>query len=203
MKTLKLLTVLVALIGAISFGSYLISSSEENSKASAGEVAPAASAPAEAASFLSAISFAQEVGGSSEVASANGSSVQDDMPDNVTLDTQQLSENEPSAYSYRVESGDPSPALTSVHFAAPTGITIDASGNLYVTDAARHVVRRITPAGVVSTWAGTSGSRGNQNGTGTDARFNSPKGLAKDADRSGRRRFRRYVCDRDCRQCGA
>jgi hypothetical protein len=69
-----------------------------------------------------------------------------------------------------------------VNFSAPTGIAIDASGNLFVTDAARHIVRKITPGLVVSTWAGSSGSAGNQNGTGTGALFRAPKGIALDAE---------------------
>ena len=45
----------------------------------------------------------------------------------------------------------------------------------------RHIIRKITPAGLVSTLAGKSGTFGSTNGTGAAARFNSPEGLTIDA----------------------
>ena len=67
-------------------------------------------------------------------------------------------------------------------FTRPGGIALDAAGNLYVTDNNRHTVRRITPAGWVTTVAGTSGVAGSVNSTGTAARFNTPSGIAVDAE---------------------
>ncbi|HTD97674.1 MAG TPA: NHL repeat-containing protein [Mucilaginibacter sp.] len=61
-----------------------------------------------------------------------------------------------------------------------TGITVDATGNVYVSDQGNSVIRKITPAGVVSTFAGT-GSPGSADGTGTAASFHAPSGLAIDA----------------------
>lgn len=69
---------------------------------------------------------------------------------------------------------------TAAGFWAPYGITADASGNLYVGEWANQAVRKITPAAVVTTLAG-SGTSGSQNGTGTAASFNQPVGLAADA----------------------
>lgn len=69
---------------------------------------------------------------------------------------------------------------TAAQFNQPYCITIDGSGNLYVGDRINHSIRKITPAGVVSTLAG-NGTPGNQNGTGTAARFNEPLGVAADA----------------------
>lgn len=40
-------------------------------------------------------------------------------------------------------------------FNSPTGLAIDPTGNLYVTDMANHLVRKVTPDGTVSTFAGT------------------------------------------------
>ena len=56
-----------------------------------------------------------------------------------------------------------------------------ARGNIYVADTANHTVRKITPAGVVTTLAGTAGASGNADGTGPAARFNHPAGAAVDS----------------------
>jgi len=42
----------------------------------------------------------------------------------------------------------------------PKGITIDSGGNLYVADTGTHTIRKVTPAGVVSTFAGAEGEWG-------------------------------------------
>ncbi len=69
-------------------------------------------------------------------------------------------------------------------FSAPHNIAHDSAGNLYVADTANHTVRKITSAGVVSTFAGKSGSSGTTDGIGSDARFNQPSGLAVDSSGS-------------------
>lgn len=61
-----------------------------------------------------------------------------------------------------------------------TGITMDAAGNLYVNDQNNFRIRKITPAGVVSTFAG-SGVNGYVDGTGTSAQFGYLEGMAMDA----------------------
>lgn len=66
-------------------------------------------------------------------------------------------------------------------FDMPFGIAVDASGNLFVADAGNHTIRKVTPAGVVSTFAGTSGAWGGTDATGAAARFTSPQGIAIDA----------------------
>jgi streptogramin lyase len=66
-------------------------------------------------------------------------------------------------------------------FCSPYGVAADAQGNLYVSDTYNYVIRKITPAGVVSTVAGTAGVRGSANGTGAAAQFALPQGIAIDA----------------------
>ncbi len=69
---------------------------------------------------------------------------------------------------------------TSATFHTPTAIAVDLSGNLYVADQGNHKIRKVTPEGVVSTFAGT-GTSGSINGAGTIATFTSPWGVAVDA----------------------
>jgi len=65
-------------------------------------------------------------------------------------------------------------------FNSPYGVAVDSRGNVYVADNGNHRIRKITPAGVVSTFAGT-GSAGHADGTGTEAQFNLPFGVAVDS----------------------
>lgn len=64
-------------------------------------------------------------------------------------------------------------------FNNPNGIAIDNTGNIFVTDIGNHCIRKITPAGIVSTFAG-SNTPGFVNGNGTAARFNTPMDLEFD-----------------------
>ena len=66
-------------------------------------------------------------------------------------------------------------------FGSPNGIAIDDAGNLYVADEGNHTIRKVTPAGVVTTLAGTAGMRGSADGTGAAARFNFPAAVGTDA----------------------
>src|SRR5204863_4943410 len=65
-------------------------------------------------------------------------------------------------------------------FNAPSGIAVDFGGNIYIADTANHVIRKMTPAGVVTTLAGLAGFPGNADGTGNAARFSSPQGVGVD-----------------------
>lgn len=71
---------------------------------------------------------------------------------------------------------------TGARFNMPTGIAIDSGDNLYVTDMSNHTVRKITPAGVVTTLAGVATAPGTSDGTGSEARFCTPQGIVADAD---------------------
>lgn len=60
-------------------------------------------------------------------------------------------------------------------------IVIDSAGMLYVNDKNNHAIRKITPDGVVTTFAGKLGESGSADGVGSAARFFVPEGLAIDA----------------------
>ena len=73
---------------------------------------------------------------------------------------------------------------TAARFYNPQGIAIDSARNLYVTDRFNYTIRKITPAGVVTTVAGLARNAGNSDGTGAIARFNNPHGIAVAPDGS-------------------
>ena len=68
-------------------------------------------------------------------------------------------------------------------------MAVDSAGNVYVADlgafpffsTGNHTIRKITPAGVVSTLAGLAGSFGSADGTGSAALFDQPAGVAVDS----------------------
>jgi sugar lactone lactonase YvrE len=63
----------------------------------------------------------------------------------------------------------------------PRGMAVDASGNIYVADSFNEVIRRITPANVVSTVAGAVVQRGYVDATAGAARFRRPSSVVRDA----------------------
>ncbi|WP_295125424.1 IPT/TIG domain-containing protein [uncultured Chitinophaga sp.] len=60
------------------------------------------------------------------------------------------------------------------------GLVVDSKGNIFIADRSRNVVYKVTPAGVVSVFAG-SGQYGTQNGTGTNASFSALNSIVIDA----------------------
>ena len=56
---------------------------------------------------------------------------------------------------------------SNARFNGPNGTAVDASGNIYIADYSNNTVRLLTPAGVVTTIAGTAGTQGTTDNTGT------------------------------------
>jgi sugar lactone lactonase YvrE len=73
-------------------------------------------------------------------------------------------------------------AAAAATFNYPSGVAVDGNGNVYVADSDNGTIRKITPAGVVTTLAGMAGGvGGSADGTAAAARFNFPAGVAVDA----------------------
>ena len=70
---------------------------------------------------------------------------------------------------------------TNARFSAPRAIAVDGAGNVFVADSGNDTIREVTPAGVVTTLAGTAGVIGSADGTGSSARFNAPTALTIDS----------------------
>jgi len=66
-------------------------------------------------------------------------------------------------------------------FNFPVGVAVDNAGNVYVTDWQNCTIRKITPAGLVTTFAGMAALGGFADGTGTAAEFFLPAGVAIDS----------------------
>lgn len=69
---------------------------------------------------------------------------------------------------------------TAARFNYPAGITLDASGNIYITESINSLIRKITPGGVVTTIAGIPLNSSSQDGQGTAASFGIPIALYGD-----------------------
>ena len=70
---------------------------------------------------------------------------------------------------------------SAARFHSPYGVTVDTQGNIYVTEIGNATIRKVTSAGVVTTWAGLAGYRGANDGTASAARFQVPCGVTVDS----------------------
>jgi len=80
------------------------------------------------------------------------------------------------AGSYGTANGNGSAA----RFRSPQGVAVDGSGNVYVADTGNHTIRKIAPAGEVTTLAGMPGVTGSADGDATQALFRRPAALTVD-----------------------
>ncbi len=78
------------------------------------------------------------------------------------------------------QSGTLEGALDYAQLKLPNGLALDSKGNLFVADETAHVIRRITPQGLNTIFAGGANASGHEDGLGADARFHGPVGLAID-----------------------
>ncbi|MBI2761805.1 MAG: SMP-30/gluconolactonase/LRE family protein [Chloroflexi bacterium] len=69
--------------------------------------------------------------------------------------------------------------LREAKFNAPSGLSFDSGGNLFIADAGNDIIRKINPSGAVTTYAG-AGERGFAEGDAKSARFNAPSGIVID-----------------------
>ncbi len=70
---------------------------------------------------------------------------------------------------------------TEARFQIPYGLAVDAGGNIYAIDHSNDSIRKITPAGLVSTFAGAPGVAGSVDGRGAPAQFAQPVSIAVDS----------------------
>jgi len=82
-----------------------------------------------------------------------------------------------SGYGY---TGDGGPA-DSASLATPISVAVDATGNIYIADAGNNVIRKVDPAGIISTFAGNgTGGYSGDGAAATDAELYEPWGVAVD-----------------------
>lgn len=135
------------------------------------DVAGSADGAGAAASFSNAVGMVHDSAGNMFVTDLDNHTIRKITPAGVV-----------STYAGAAgESGDANGDVLTARFNNPWGITIDSADNLFVAEVSNHTIRKITPAGVVSLFAGSpAGLPGATDDTGAAASFNSPAGLTID-----------------------
>jgi len=95
----------------------------------------------------------------------------------------------PGSFGYSGDGG----LATSAQLGAPSGIAVDAAGNIYFSDPGKHVIRKINTSGIISTIAGTGNTSGysGDGGLATAAKLYGPNDICLDAQGN------LYIADRD------
>jgi sugar lactone lactonase YvrE len=75
-------------------------------------------------------------------------------------------------------SGSTNDIGTLARFNSPNGLAVDGIGAIYIADTLNHSIRLLATNGAVTTYAGTPGTPGQANGSGSTAQFDQPCGLA-------------------------
>jgi len=70
---------------------------------------------------------------------------------------------------------------SAARFNLPYSVAVDSAGNVFVADSSNHTIRKVTPAGDVTTLGGLALTPGSADGTGSAARFHLPLGVAVDS----------------------
>ena len=96
----------------------------------------------------------------------------------------------------RGNSGSADGTGSAARFSGPWAVAVDSAGNVYVADHINHTIRKVTPAGVVTTLAGSAGMRAVPMARGAPHRFNEPVGVAVDSAGNV------YVADRGITRSG-
>jgi len=127
-----------------------------------------------AAQFCFPGGVAVDSAGNIYVADTDNNTIREIMPDGTNWVVTTLAGTAGS-------SGSADGTGSAAQFNQPFGVAVDGAGNVYVADTGNNTIREITPAGVVTTLAGTAGSGGTNDGPGSIARFNHPSGVAVDS----------------------
>lgn len=131
--------------------------------------------PATAAQLSRVLGFAFGPSGTMYIAEADNHRVRRVTPPTSTLELTTLAGTGVPGYT-----GEGTASVSALNF--PSGVAVDASGNVFVSDSSNHRIRRVTPAGAMTTYGGT-GTQGyvGDGGPATAARLNTPRGVAVDA----------------------
>ena len=163
-------------VGSPTSGSFTFITANRVKRLSAdlGTITPVAGGPfagsvdgvGEAASFNLPLGLTQDGAGNVYVADSGNHTVRRIAPDGTVSTLAGLAGS----------SGATDGTGAAARFSQPAGIAIGPDGDLYVAELQNHLIRRVTTAGVVTTYAGST--VGYADGTALAAKFNSPRAVA-------------------------
>ncbi|MEA3496138.1 MAG: T9SS type A sorting domain-containing protein [Bacteroidota bacterium] len=102
-------------------------------------------------------------------------------PQTVSVLAGKFYQPQPNSQCYTTYPGFANGSAKVAQFNHPIDVDVDANGNVYVADRDNHCIRKITPSGMVSTFAGMPGQSGdNDDDNKLSAKFNYPSGVHYD-----------------------